>query len=176
MATALIAVMRTQLHLVWSLLEHGVRGLTDEDCHWSPVADERTATVRRDSSGAWVADWSGLETEPYPVATIAWLTWHIGWWWTTTIAHVGAEPVPDRTEITWPGSAYATKLWLAGLHDRWLRILDGLTDERLAETATFPWASRTDRTIADAIAWVNVELMKNAAEIAQLRIIRTAEA
>jgi hypothetical protein len=175
-ATDLIPAIRTQLHITWSLLRLSLDPLTDDECFWSPVADDRTLTVRRNDAGDWVGDWSGAETEPYPVATIAWLTWHIGWWWTTTIAHLAGEPVPDRTEIIWPGGADATKRWLGDLHDRWLAILDGLTDDRLAETATFPWASRPDRTVADAVAWVNAELMKNAAEIGQLRIIRTASA
>src|SRR5215475_2058431 len=174
MATALIPVMRTQLHLVWSLLEHGLRGLTDEDCHWSPVANERTAAVRRDASGAWVADWSGLESEPYPVATIAWLTWHIGWWWTTILAHLAASPVPERVHVVWPGGADAATVWLTDLHSQWLMLLDTLTDDDLAKVAPFPWQSRPDRTVADAVAWVNAELMKNAAEIGQLRILRTA--
>jgi DinB superfamily len=175
-ATDLIPVMRTQFTIVWSLLSFSLDPLTDDECFWSPVADDRTCTVRRNAAGDWVADWSGVETEPYPVATIAWLTWHIGWWWTTTIAHLIGEPVPARTEITWPGTADATKRWLAGLRERWLDILDTLTDDQFAETATFPWASRPDRTVADAIAWVNAELMKNTAEIGQLRIIRTASA
>jgi hypothetical protein len=55
--------------------------------------------------GRWVADWSGLEVEPYPVTTIACLTWHIGWWWSTTIAHATTAPVPERADVTWPGSA-----------------------------------------------------------------------
>lgn len=53
-------------------------------------------------------------------------------------------------------------------------LLDTLTEDDLAKVAPFRWQSRPDRTVADAVAWVNAELMKNAAEIGQLRILRTA--
>ncbi len=174
MATDLLPVLRTQLQLVWSLFAYSLEPLTDEECHWSPVADERTAAVRRNASGVWIADWSGVEEEPYPVATIAWLTWHVGWWRTTTIAHLTGAPVPDRVEVTWPGSADATRAWLSSLHSAWQRVLDDLTASDLDAVAPFPWASRPDRTVANTVAWVNAELMKNVAETGQLRTLRTA--
>ena len=174
MPSDVVPVLRTQLHLVWSLFELSLDRLTDDECHWSPVNDDRTATVRCDADGRWVADWSGVEAEPYPVTTIAWLTWHIGWWWSTTIAHATQTPVPDRADVTWPGSADATRAWLRDLHGRWLVVLDGLTEADLDAVAPFPWPSRPDRTVANMVAWVNAELMKNVAEIGQLRILRTA--
>jgi hypothetical protein len=42
-------------------------------------------------------------------------------------------------------------------------LLDTLTEDDLAKVAPFRWQSRPDRTVADAVAWVNAELMKNAA-------------
>ena len=176
MSPDIVAVLRTQFDLVWSLFELSLQPLTDDECHWSPVADDRTATVRLDADGRWVADWSGLEAEPYPVTTIAWLTGHIGWWWSTAIPHAPGAPVPDRIDVTWPGSADATRAWLHGLHDRWLLVLRGLTEADLDAIAPFPWPSRPDRTVANMLAWVNAELMKNVAEIGQLRILRTASA
>lgn len=174
MSADVVAVLRTQFDLVWALFQISLDQLTDDECHWTPVADDRTATVRRDGAGRWVADWSGLEVEPYLLPTIAWLTWHLGWWWSTTIAHATAEPVPDRVDVTWPGSADATRDWLGDPHDRWLDVLDGLTETDLDAIAPFPWPSRPDRTVANMVAWVNAELMKNVAEIGRQRILRTA--
>jgi hypothetical protein len=52
--------------------------------------------------------------------------------------------------------------------------IGGLTGADLDAIAPFPWPSRPDRTVADMVAWVNAELMKNVAEIGQQRILRTA--
>ena len=48
----------------------------------------------------------------------------------------------------------------------------GLTEAHLDAIAPFPWPSRPDRTrVANMVAWVDAELMKNVAEIGQQRIL-----
>jgi hypothetical protein len=64
--------------------------------------------------------------------------------------------------------------WLRGLRDEWLAALDGLTDADLDATAPFPWQDDPRHTVAHMAAWVNAELMKNVAEIGQLRLLRAA--
>jgi hypothetical protein len=39
--------------------------------------------------------------------------------------------------------------------------------------APFPWHDRPDRTIGHMVFWVNGELMKNAAELGQLKMAHT---
>jgi hypothetical protein len=165
-------VLRAQFDLVWSLLDLHLRELTDEDCLWRP--SEACWTVRPDATGRWTADWQEPEPDPAPVVTIGWLSWHVGWWWTQTLAHATATPVPGREEIAWPGSAEATVARLHRLRTDWLALLERLTPEDLGRTAPFPWQNRPDRTVAHMIGWVNVELMKNTAEIGQLRLLRLA--
>jgi hypothetical protein len=63
---------------------------------------------------------------------------------------------------------------LRGLRENWLAVLDRLTDADLDATAPFPWPEDSERTVAHMVAWVNSELMKNAAEIGQLRLLRAA--
>jgi hypothetical protein len=55
-------------------------------------------------------------------------------------------------------------------------VLDGFSDADLDKAAPFPWTDEPERTIADMVAWVNVELTKNTAEIGQLRLLRAARA
>lgn len=43
----------------------------------------------------------------------------------------------------------------------------------LDRIAPFRWANRPDRTIGHLVFWVNGELMKNVAEIGQLKMART---
>jgi hypothetical protein len=66
--------------------------------------------------------------------------------------------------------------WLRGLRKDWLAVLDRLTDADLDVTAPFPWQNNPERTVAHMVGWVNSELMKNAAEIGQLRLLRAASA
>lgn len=163
-------VLRWQFELVWSLFEFHLERLEADDFLWEPTG--LTWTVRQDATGVWVPDWADSEPDPIPVPTIGWISWHIGWWWSVTIDHLRGRTPPDRTEITWPGSGPATIDWLRSLHKDWLQVLDQTVDPD-APTA-FPWQNDPEKSVAHTIAWVNAELMKNATEIGQLRLLRSA--
>ncbi len=164
-------LLRWQFDLTWSLLELHLEQLKPEDFLWKPAT--RCWTVRPNADGVWVPDWQVPEPEPAPIPTIGWVTWHVGWWWTVTIDHAQRRAPRDRTEIGWPGDATATIEWLRGLRVDWLKVLDQLTDADLDATAPFPWQN-AEYTIAHMVGWVNSELMKNTAEIGQLRLLRAA--
>ncbi|MER5225766.1 DinB family protein [Streptomyces flaveus] len=163
-----------QFELTWSLFEYHLERLEPEDFLWEPTP--YCWTVRPDADGTWVPDWAETEPEPVPVPTIGWLTWHIGWWWSVTVDHAQGRTPRERIEITWPGDGTAAVEWLRGLRGDWLAVLDRLTDTDLDATAPFPWPNDPEHTIAHMLAWVNAELMKNATEIGQLRLLRAASA
>ncbi|MGX1809288.1 DinB family protein [Nocardia sp. NPDC055321] len=167
-----IDVLRDQFELVWALLDYHLERLEDDDFRWEPAG--LTWTVRPDGDGGWIPDWEDSEPDPIPVPTIAWLTWHIGWWWTVSIDHREQRTPTDRTEIRWPGPGADTVEWLRRLRERWLTILDAITDTELDAPAEFPWPSEAGKSVVHMVAWVNAELMKNAAEIGQLRLLRAA--
>jgi DinB superfamily len=170
---SLMTVFRWQFDLTWSLLDGHLGALQDDDYLWEPV--DGCWTVREVSPGVWLPDWEEPEPVPAPPSTIGWVAWHIGWWWTETIARASGSVPPSRSEIGWPGSASATATWLNGLRTSWLGVLDRLTEDDLEAIAPYPWQDRQDRTVAHMIGWVNAELMKNAAEIGNLRFLRAAE-
>jgi hypothetical protein len=130
--------------------------------------------MRRGPDGTWVPDWADTEPDPVPVPTIAWVSWHIGWWWSVALDHTQGRPPRDRTDIAWPGAGTPTIEWLRGLRTEWLAVLDDLTDTDLDATAAFPLPGDPQYTVADMAAWVNAELMKNVTEIGQLRLLRAA--
>ncbi len=171
-ATPRTELLRRQFDLTWSLFEYHLERLEPEDFLWEPVP--LCWTVRRSPGGAWIPDWADTEPDPVPVPTIAWLTWHIGWWWSVTLDHARGRTPRERTDIAWLGEGRVTVEWLRGLRRDWLAVLDGLTDAGLDATAAFPWPDDTAFTQAHTLAWVNAELMKNAAEIGQLRMLRAA--
>ncbi|GHH95251.1 DinB family protein [Streptomyces capillispiralis] len=167
-----LGLLRRQFDLTWSLIEYHVERLEPEDFLWEPAP--LCWTVRRSPDGSWVPDWSDTEPDPVPVPTIAWVSWHIGWWWSVTLDHARGRRPRDRADITWPGAGAPTVEWLRGLRSEWLALLDNLTDTDLDATARFPLPDDPTYTVADMLAWANAELMKNGAEIGQLRLLRAA--
>ncbi|AXK35168.1 DinB family protein [Streptomyces armeniacus] len=167
-------LLRSQFDLTWALFDHHLQRLTPGDFLWEPTP--YCWTVRPDADGAWVPDFSETEPEPVPVPTIAWLSWHIGWWWSVTLDHARGQAPRERTAVVWPGDGDAAVEWLRGLRTEWLDVLGTLTDADLDAVAPFPWQNDPGYTVAHMAGWVNSELMKNAAEIGQLRMLRTAAA
>lgn len=160
-------LLRDQYDMTWALFEYHLDLLGPRDHLWEPAP--LCWTVHRGADGRWLPDWAETEPDPIPVPTIAWVTWHIGWWWSVTLDHVLERPVRERTEVTWPGEERAVP-WLRELGAEWREALDGLD---LDAPTAFPWPE--GRTRADTAWWVNAELMKNAAEIGQLRMLRAVQ-
>lgn len=170
--SARLPVLRTQLDLTWSLLEYHLGDLTDEDCRWEPA--RHCWTVRQTPAGRWVADWAESEPDPVPTTTLGWLTWHLGFWWTMVHDHSFGDHRLTRTDIDWPGSAAAAIDWIRECHRRWVEGLDSLTDAALDSSEFGTWPYGEGQPFVRTVAWVNLELMKNTAEIGQLRMLRRA--
>ncbi|MFI8188385.1 DinB family protein [Streptomyces sp. NPDC085946] len=164
--------LRRQFELTWSLFEYHPERLEPEDFLWEPAA--HCWTVRRAADGTWVPDRAGTEPDPVPVPTVAWLSRHLGWWWSTALDHARGLPPRDRADVTWPGEGAAAVAWLRGLRTDWLAVLDGLTDADPDATAPFPWPPGSGYRVAHMIGRVNTELTENAAEIGRLRLLRAA--
>lgn len=166
-------LLRWQFDLTWTLAEVHLTQLRADDFLREP--GPLCWTMRPPTDGRWTPDWADTEPHPIPVPTIGWVTWHLGWWWTVTIDHLRGGTPHNRTDVTWPGPD-RTVDWLRGLHTEWTAVLDDLTDAALNAPAPFPWPADSGLTVAHTVAWVNAELMKNVAELGQLRLQRAAAA
>ncbi|MFE7457627.1 DinB family protein [Streptomyces sp. NPDC057554] len=165
-------LLRWQFDLTWSLFEYHMERIEPDDFLWEPAAN--CWTVRRSADGTWTPDWADTEPDPVPVPTIGWLSWHMGWWWSVATDHARSRTPRGRHSVIWPGAGAPAVEWLRGLRTEWLTALDGLTATDLASPARFPQQDDAQYTVAHMIAWVNAELMKNVAEIGQLRLQRAA--
>jgi hypothetical protein len=161
-----------QFDTAWKLAAFHLETLTTEECLWRPAA--RGLHVRKDD-GRWLADWPEHEGYDLGPPSIAWLTWHVIFWWSTVLDHSFGAATLTREAVTWPGSADAVRARIRELQRQWQEALDILTGDELRSTHRTRWPFR-DRPFGDVVAWVNVELTKNAAEIGYARFLYAVRA
>ena len=80
-----------------------------------------------------------------------------------------------RESVPWPGDANDVRKELTRLKGEWQAVLERLTADDLQSTERTRWPFR-DRPFGDVVAWVNIELMKNAAEIGYARFLYAVSA
>jgi hypothetical protein len=155
-------LLQRQLNIMWRFATDYVVDRVDRELAlWEPST--HVCTVHETAEG-WTADWPDEDKTPVPDATIAWLLWHIEWWWGDTVALVsgeqGVEPPGHRWSGGTDGIVAAKKTWDAVLAQA---DLDALIAWHLPEPQPLWFIA----------AWVNTELTKNLAEINQLRALRS---
>ncbi|WP_437603200.1 DinB family protein [Sorangium sp. So ce590] len=168
MASEACGYLIRQFEIAWQLTSFHLDGLATEECLWRP-ADEGLH-VRQTPDGQWRADWPEHEGYDLGPASIAWLTWHLGFWWSMVLDHSFGGGALARESVTWPGSADDVRAWLSALQERWRAALEQATDDDLRSTRRTRWPFQ-DRPFGDVVAWANVELTKNAAEIGYARFL-----
>ncbi|HKU13355.1 MAG TPA: DinB family protein [Steroidobacteraceae bacterium] len=160
--------LRRQFKTAWLLTDLHLTGLTTEECLWRPAA--QGMHVQQTADGAWRADWPEHERYDLGPPSIAWVTWHMGMWWSMVLDHSFGEGKLTREAVAWPGSAAGVREWLGRLRNDWLGHLEQLGAGDLQSTRRTRWPFR-DRPFGDVVAWVNVELTKNASEIGYARFL-----
>lgn len=158
----------SQFDIAWKLADYHLAGLSTDECLWRPAT--RGLHVRQKAEGLWIADWP--ESEGYDIGppSIAWLTWHIGFWWSMVLDHSFGKATLSREDVIWPGGADEVRDWLDGLHRQWRARLDKCNHDDLRSETRTRWPM-TDRPFGEVVAWVNIELMKNVAEIGYARFL-----
>jgi hypothetical protein len=160
--------LQRQFSTAWKLASYHLDGLTEAECLWRPA--DRGPHVIRSADGEWRGEWPEHEGYDLGPPSIAWLTWHIGLWWSMTLDHSFGSRTLERRDVTWPGSADGACRWIAELSDQWQRRVGelGADDLQSSERTRWPFAGRP---FADVVAWVNIELTKNASEIGYARFL-----
>jgi hypothetical protein len=164
-------ILARQLDTAWKLTSIHLETLTTEECLWRPAA--RGLHVHRTHDGEWRADWPDREDYDIGPPSIAWLTWHMGFWWSMVYDHSFGSGTLSRERVIWPGGADHVRASLSGLHDQWVMAVGSMTEEELRASARSRWPVK-NRPFADIVAWANLELMKNAAEIGYARFLFAA--
>lgn len=157
-----------QHETAWKLTGIHLGGLATEECLWRPA--RRGLHVKQAADGAWRADWPDHEGYDLGPPSIAWLTWHMGYWWSMVLDHSVGKGSLSRETVTWPGTADGVREWLGRLQREWKAVLERTTDDDLRSMERTRWPFQA-RPFGDVVAWVNLELTKNAAEIGYARFL-----
>lgn len=173
MAHEALGYLIRQFETGWQLASYHLDGLTTEECLWRPA--HVGLHVHRAADGTWRADWPEHEGYEIGPPSIAWVTWHFGFWWSMALDHSFGSAKLAREDVVWPGSAEAVREWLGGLQHQWRAALEPLTDEDLRSSQRTRWPFQ-DRPFGDIVAWANVELIKNAAELGYARFLYAVRA
>lgn len=162
-----------QFEIAWMLTTYHLDGLTTEECLWRPAL--KGLHVTRDTDGAWRADWPTHEGYDLGPPSIAWVTWHMGFWWSMVLNHSFGDGTLARESVMWPGSADAAREWIGRLQGEWRAVLERMTDDDLRSAERTRWPFQ-DRPFGDVVAWANVELTKNASELGYARFLYAVRA
>jgi hypothetical protein len=157
-----------QLDTAWRLATYHLDGLSTDECMWRPAPVGLHVHVAAD--GTWAADWPEQEGYDIGPPSIAWITWHIGFWWSMVVNHSFGDASLSREHIRWPGGAHDVRSWISRLHDEWRAALGMVSADDLRSTERTRWPFQ-HRPFGDVVAWVNIELTKNAAEIGYARFL-----
>jgi hypothetical protein len=168
-----IGYLVRQFETAWKLTDFHLKGLTTEECLWRPA--HKGLHVYQASDGSWRADWPEQEEYDIGPPSIAWLTWHLGLWWSMVLNHSFGDGGLSREHVMWPGNADGVREWLGQLQGAWRVVLAQITDDDLQSAQRTRWPFQ-DRPFGDVIAWGNVELTKNAAEIGYARFLYAVRA
>ncbi|MCL2137205.1 MAG: DinB family protein [Coriobacteriia bacterium] len=161
------STIKSQFELSWSLLEYHLDALDDDECFWKPSPKGLYVEMKH---GAWSVDWP--ESEGYEIGppNIAWLTWHIMFWWSMVFDHSFGNGTLKREDVLWLGTINDVREAIYQFHRDWLDKLGSLSDEEFASTERTKWPLE-QKPFYELAAWLNVELMKNAAEIGYCRFL-----
>jgi hypothetical protein len=99
----------------------------------------------------------------------------MGFWWSMVLNHSFGDGTVSRENVVWPGNADAVRELLGRLEGEWRAALGRLSDDDLRSTQRTRWPFQ-DRPFGDVVAWVYVELTKNAAEIGYARFLYAVSA
>ncbi len=157
-----------QFDIAWQLLEYHLNNLEDEECMWRPSKKKGLHVWEKDNY--WIADWPDTEDYTLGAPSIAWITWHIIFWWSMVFDSSFGEGTLSREEINWPGDMKEARKVMIKYHEDWRAILVTISEEEFIAMNRTKWPF-DNRPFYELAAWLNLELMKNASEIGTGRFL-----
>jgi hypothetical protein len=157
-----------QLEISWQLLQYHLNDLTLEECLWQPTS--KGIFLSKADDGTWKGNFPESESYETGPPNIAWLTWHIDFWWSMVLNHSFGDGNLKAENIEWKLSVAIIKNRFEELKKEWIEHISNLSDSDVNSGRLSKWPI-DGCPFSDIIAWLNLELMKNAAEIGYVRFL-----
>lgn len=164
-------LLEFQFEISWQLLEIHLTELDDSECLWRPSSRGLHVV---NNSGTWEADWPDSEAYDIGPSSIAWITWHIIFWWSMVFDYSIGDGILEHEDVYWPGDMVNVRKKIIQLRDEWRTVLKTLPEEGLISCERTKWPFE-DKPFYELAAWLNIELMKNAAEIGYCRFLYASQ-
>lgn len=168
MSREISGLLLRQYEIAWSLASYHLRGLSNEECLWRPST--KGPHLVSPDAGSWRGEWPEHEGYDLGPPSIAWLLWHVSFWWSMAIDHSFESVTLDQNAIICPSSADDASSMLHAFNERWHGLITSITDEDLLSHERTRWPFQ-GRPFGDVVAWVNIELTKNASELGYVRFL-----
>lgn len=154
-----------QFNISRQMLDYHLSSLLNQEYLWR--ASPKGLHIN-EKEGTWYADWPESEDYDMGTASIAWTMWHIIYWWEMVFDYSFGNGTIQRQDIICYGDVEVAKKKIKSLTDRWEKILIELSEEDFLSTEYTKWPF-TDMAFHKLASWLNLELIKNAAEIGYCR-------
>lgn len=171
-------VLHEQLDWHWQHhLRHRLKGLSDEEYRWEPVAGCWNVRPRGEStapmavgSGEFSIDFAQPEPEPPPVTTIAWRMAHliVGVFGERAASHFGG-PAMDYETFPYAGTADEALAQLDEAYRRWSEGVRGLGEDGLNRPCGPAEGPYAEAPLAELVVHINREAIHHGAELCLLR-------
>lgn len=146
-----------QLEVSWALLEYHLKDLSAAEMNFE-VTHPSLSTK----------GFPEIEAYDIGMPTIAWTMWHIDFWWSMALDYNFGNGRLTVEDIDWPrdvGTAFSN---LADLKSQWVKCISEMSEEEFARSKEGQWPLQ-NKPFYEVAGWLNLELMKNAAEIGSVR-------
>ncbi|MFC3198062.1 DinB family protein [Parapedobacter deserti] len=157
-----------QFKISFQLLSYHLDSLSVDECLWQP--SKKGIYLKQVNADTWAGTLP--ESEAYEVGppNIAWLIWHIDYWWSMVINHSFGNAALNKDEVIWQSSIEKITNRFETLKEEWIERVNSLSSDDLESHRYSRWPI-ADCPFSDIAAWLNLELMKNAAEIGYIRFL-----
>src|SRR5690554_2542380 len=105
-----------QMDMCWQLYLYHITNLGEQEAHWS--IDPQGLQVRK-KDDEWCIDWPESESYEMGPASIAWIMWHIIYWWSMALNWNFGSKTLKKEDVPSPGSIEKAKATLESLHEQW---------------------------------------------------------
>lgn len=156
-----------QLDIAWQLFEYHCHNLSEEEAMWCKT--NQGLQIRK-VNGVWRADWPDTESYTIGPASISWIMWHIIYWWKKVLSASKENKIITKEDVIWPGSVKLAIDEIGKCHREWIKFVETLSEQELCSDKMCKWLFE-GQNMYSLMLWLNVEFMKNVAEIGSDRFL-----